>query len=270
MVGREEEIRSKAREIFLRERLGAIVLGGPILVILFAALWGYLNRASPDSWAAGVILAGFFVGILVRVLGRGTRTVFYLISIALYIATILFAVGLFDVMSKVFISTRLLLVVAGMGISAACGLVAFGLTREDRWALRDNRGLDEPEEPGGFLGGMAAPLAGLSAVCVLVAMAVVAIIFGSSSDEAGDYPMFGEPSASYWKAELARDPVLAEDARRNGVGYGLDGSDEKCHTAVQARHEECEFNLCMAERQYVLAGCLETAEAVREDAPIRW
>jgi hypothetical protein len=269
-VAREETIRAAAREIFSRERLGELVLGGPFLALVFAGLWGLLSTYSADSWPVGMIFSGFAVGLTVRLLGRGARPIFYASSLVLYFTTIVFAIVLFDVMEQSFISTRLLIVVGGIGISAASGLVSFGFPREERWVLRDNRGFANPEEPSGTLGGMAAPMGALAGACVLAGLIGGFVVFLSPSSEPEELPIFGEPSVGWWEKELASDSELADEARQNGIGLGLDGSDEECHSAVKERHVDCELNLCKAQRPYVLRGCLETAKAVRRDKPIEW
>jgi hypothetical protein len=270
MAAREETVRAAAREIFSRERLGALVLAGPFLAMLFAGVWGLLNETSADTWPVGIILAGFFAGLTVRLLGRGTRPIFYIGSLMLYFMTIIFAVAFFGVMGRAFISSRLLIVVGGIGVSAASALVSFGLSREERWALRDNRGFASPEEPGGAFEGTAAPLGSMLGAGLIAGLIGSFASSGILQSESEGLPFFGEPSVKYWEAELERNPELAEEARKNGIGLGLDGFDEACRSGVKERQADCELNLCKAQRPYVLAGCLETAKAVRDDTPIRW
>ncbi|MCP4069175.1 MAG: hypothetical protein GY741_12915 [Phycisphaeraceae bacterium] len=162
---------------------------------------------------------------------------------------------------------RLLIVVVAIGTSASCGLLSVGLSREERWALRDNRGLPQPEDPGGPV---------LRTVIGLIAMTGLVLFAASASDLGGPVRVFEDvawdrdPSIEFWSAELNADPLLSEEARKNGVGLGLEGSDRACLASVEARHVDCDTNLCRAQRPYVLAGCLETAEAIRDDKEIRW
>ncbi len=270
MARREDEIRAFAREVFARERLGALILVGPFLALVVAGAWGQLSRAVPDIWAVGMIVSGFVIGLIVRLLGRGTRAIFYLVSLFLYFLTIFFATALFDVMSTTHISTRLLIVFVAIGISASCGLLSVGLSREERWALRDNRGLTHPENPDGPFTRTIASLLYLFGASALALFVSIATGFGPPARVADDMPWDEDPSFEFWSAELEVDAPLADDARKNGVGLGLEGSDARCRELVEVRHEDCDTNLCRAQRPYVLAGCLETAKAVRDDTEIRW
>jgi len=267
MARREDDIRAVAREVFARERLAPLILIGPFLALLIARGWQELSEVAPDTWAIGVIVSGFVIGLIVRLLGRGRRPVFYVVSLFLYFLTIFFAAGLFGVMSSGRISTRLLIVVLAMGVSASCGLLSLGSSREERWALRDNRGLPDPENPDGPIWRTAV---GLVAASLAAAMVAIATDFGMPARLAEDAAWDEDPSFEFWSVELGEDAALADDARKNGVSLGLEGSDQWCQDRVEARHLDCDTNLCLAQRPYVLAGCLETAKAVRDDTEIRW
>ncbi|MBT8144846.1 MAG: hypothetical protein KJO55_09105 [Gammaproteobacteria bacterium] len=230
------------------------VIAVVITVLLLALTWKGVDNIYANSYAFFLPLGAAFIGLVVRLVGRGITTPFRLIAMlgfAALCATMFFILG---------VRLRGVMPLLIPGVLVIGGFVMAG------WFSR--RELHQQQEIAYwrvFVAGKTRPenAAPWLMVPVTLAALVLTIPVTVLVGEATGLVATAEPEPAV--RDFLDTPEFAERARRLGRPLGYERDEAFCHDITARRLASCSDVVCEAQNPYVLEGCLETAGLIMED-----